>query len=134
MKIKTIILSIWVGVLTTTFFSPQMVAALDQYVGDTAIYSGNSADIQPNVLIILDNSGSMNDPTLPGDPYVAATSYPIANACEGGTAACATNAVYRCTAFGLECGNWVNHVANISSVATSCPSSSANPYNSLTTT
>jgi type IV pilus assembly protein PilY1 len=133
MKIKTIIVRAVVGVLMTTFFLPQMAAAVDQYAGDTAIYTTNNADIEPNVLIILDTSQSMNDDVLPGDPYDASITYPVTNACESNSA-CQSNTVYKCTAFGLECGNWVSHVPNVSDVVTSCPGSSANPYESLTTT
>ncbi len=122
------------GALFVLLLSPlQVSAAPDQYVGDTAIYGGSSGGYQPNVLIILDNSGSMNDAVLPGSPYVPATVYPLSNACAG--AACQTDTVYKCTAFGLECGNWTQTVASVNTVATSCPApSSANPKNSLLTT
>lgn len=115
-----------------TVLAPSLaVAAPDLYVGDTAIYGGGPANVQPNVMIILDTSGSMNDETAPSNPYNPATTYPPSNSCGG--VACATNTVYRCTAFGLECGNWVSHVANVSTVTTSCPAGT-NPKQSLQTT
>jgi hypothetical protein len=38
------------------------------------------ANIQPNVLILLDNSGSMNDEIV-SEPYVSATTYNVVNRC-----------------------------------------------------
>jgi type IV pilus assembly protein PilY1 len=130
MKIKTWILTILVSVWAVTIFPQVLLATPDQYMGDTSIYSGNTTNVEPNVLIILDNSGSMNDTVVNGDPYSPATIYSPFNACGG--AACQTNAVYRCTSFGAQCNNWVLHVANVSSVTTSCGGS--NPRNSLLTT
>ncbi len=134
MKIKTTILTILIAVLTVGLYPPEILA-LDQYVGDTSIYSGNPSNVEPNILILLDNSGSMND-TVPGPSYVAATTYPIENVCgSSGTSACQTNTVYRCTSFsGGNCnGDWVSHVTNVSTVTTSC-TGSTNPRNSLLTT
>lgn len=121
----------WSVLYNTAYSAITDPSVLDQDKGDTVIYGGAPATtIQPNVLIILDTSGSMNDETLPGSPYDPATTYASANACGGQPCVAAT--VYKCTAFGLECGNWTAHVANVSSVTTSCGGS--NPYNSLTTT
>jgi type IV pilus assembly protein PilY1 len=133
MKLRTVIRSVVMGAVATLFFMPRLAAAVDTYPGDTAIYETNNAEIEPNVLIILDTSQSMNDDVLPGDPYDPSMAYPVSNACESNSA-CNSNTVYKCTAFGLECGNWVSHVDNVSTVSTSCPNSSANPYDSLTTT
>ncbi|MFZ5861838.1 MAG: pilus assembly protein [Nitrospirota bacterium] len=105
-------------------------AAADLYLGDTAIFGGGPSNVQPNVMIILDTSGSMNDEAAPGNPYDPNITYTVSNSCAGG--ACSANTVYRCTAFGLECGNWTPHVANVSSVTTACGGS--NPRNSLQTT
>jgi len=52
---------------------------------DTEIYGTISIDVQPNVLIIFDNSGSMSTEDVPGDPYDPATTY---------TGSFSTNAVY----------------------------------------
>src|SRR3990172_1464599 len=131
-NMKKIIFTILISLFAETLFPMWTLAAPDQYLGDTVVYE--ATPVQPNVLIILDTSGSMNDLVLPGNPYNPATAYPVTNACEGGNKACQSNTVYRCLAFGLDCDNWVAHVTNASSVATSCPSSSANPYQSLTTT
>lgn len=104
-------------------------AGPDNYIGDTAIYGGSTIHIQPNVLVILDTSGSMNDATLPSDPYDPTTTYPVSGACSGG--GCTSDTVYKCTAFGLECGNWTKAVDNVDSVTTSCGFS--NPQNFLKT-
>ncbi len=127
--------------------APSLVdAAPDFYVGDTAIYGGVPSDLQPNVLIILDNSGSMTD-DVPGAAYASATTYTQTNNCtittpgggrRGGgstttTVACETNKVYvrRCSGGGT-C-KWEQHINDVATVTTSCPAGT-NPYNSLTTT
>lgn len=109
--------------------SGRCVAAPDQYLGDTSVYGG-AIPADPNVLIILDNSGSMREVIDSGVPYNPATTYNTTSACAG--QACQTNAVYRCTAFGNQCTNWTLVVANVSSVTTSCGTS--NPRDSLRTT
>ena len=126
---KRIIFAIIISAFAATLVSGTVMAAPDQYVGDTAIYGG-TAEIQPNVLIILDTSGSMNDEVLPGDPYNPLTTYPGTSNCGGQP--CVATKVYKCTAFGLECGNWTAHVTNVNSVTTVC--GGANPQNSLLTT
>ena len=98
-------------------------AGPDLYSGDITIYGGSAATTQPNVLIILDTSYSMNDESLPSNPYAGqSTVYP-------GTYL--TDHVYKCTAWGNECGNWVDTVANVNNVVTSCGNS--DPRNILTT-
>jgi type IV pilus assembly protein PilY1 len=67
--------------------------ALDQYAGDTAIYGVSTATIQPNVLVILDNSGSMSEEVITGPPFDPTTTYAATNGCQGQP--CATNKVYR---------------------------------------
>ncbi|HDR46163.1 MAG TPA: hypothetical protein ENN94_00515, partial [Geoalkalibacter subterraneus] len=47
--------------MASTCFPLAAVAAPDDYVGDSAIFGGATAAVRPNVLIILDTSGSMND-------------------------------------------------------------------------
>ena len=51
---------------------PAALAAPDQYPGDSAIY-GVQAPLQPNVLVIIDDSGSMGDSVLAADYNPAAT-------------------------------------------------------------
>ena len=84
----------------------------DTFAGDTAIYGTSIPNIQPNVLLIIDSSGSMNGETVLGDPYDPATTYPIANACEGTNQPCNTNEVYRFVAFGVE-GRWVGYINDV---------------------
>ena len=54
---------------------------------DTEIYGTTSVSLKPNVMIIMDNSGSMKTKDVPGDPYDPAITYPITSY--------ETNAVYR---------------------------------------
>ena len=42
---------------------------------DVDIYGISDIDVKPNVLIILDNSGSMDTEDVPGDPYASGTTY-----------------------------------------------------------
>ena len=86
--------------------------ALDQYPGDTVVYGASTQSIEPNVLIILDNSGSMDETIVAGDPYDPATVYPPANGCQGQP--CDTNRVYRWRA--IE-GKWVNHISDVNSIS-----------------
>jgi type IV pilus assembly protein PilY1 len=44
---------------------------------DTDIYTATDGVVQPNLLIMFDNSGSMNDP-MTGEPYIPGTTYPFA--------------------------------------------------------
>ncbi len=88
--------------------------ALDQYPGDTVVYGVTTGTIQPNVLIILDNSGSMSDEIVSGDPYNPATVYPATNGCQG--TPCDTNKVYRWRS--VE-GKWVNYISDVSTVTCS---------------
>lgn len=106
-------------------------AGPDLYPGDSSIYGG-IPEIQPNVLIILDTSGSMNDETLPGDPYDVSVVYPDGNKCGSGNASCQQNHVYKCTAWGQECSNWTDYITDVNKVTTSC--GGVNPRNSLLTT
>src|SRR3989304_2560677 len=57
--------------------------ALDQYPGDTVVYGASTQSIEPNVLIILDNSGSMDETIVAGDPYDPDTVYPPGNGGQG---------------------------------------------------
>ncbi len=108
--------------LAALFSSPMVQAAPDQYPGDASIY-GAAGTYQPNVLIIIDNSGSMYDP-VPAESYNPATTYAQANACSStGTSACTANAVYN---------DDLTQLNSISNIATSC--NSANPQNILQTT
>jgi len=136
---KKIIAIFGISLVLTFLHSSDVLADPDQYVGDTSIYGGNSAPLEPNLLIILDTSGSMNDEALPGNPYGGhSVDYSNINGC--GANPCVRDTVYKCTAWGLECGNWVAHIASsspgvggVNNVNTSCPSG-VNPRNSLITT
>src|SRR3972149_2591524 len=86
--------------------------ALDQYPGDTVVYGASTQSREPNVLIILDNSGSMDETIVAGDPYDPAAVYPPANGCQGQP--CDTNRVYRWRA--IE-GKWVNHISDVNSIS-----------------
>lgn len=86
--------------------------ALDQYPGDTAIYGVNTGSIQPNVLIILDNSGSMNDTIDSGVSYNPATAYPVTAKCDG-TGPCLSNKVYNWKPNGSQ---WISYIDNVASI------------------
>lgn len=88
--------------------------ALDQYPGDTVIYGTSTATIQPNVLIIMDNSGSMAEEIVSGAPYDPAIVYPATNGCQGGP--CSTWEVYRWRS--VE-GRWSHFMNNVSGVTCS---------------
>ncbi len=74
-------------------------AGPDLYAGDTTIYGGAPVVLEPNVLIIIDTSGSMNDP-VPGAAYDPATDYTPSTGAKycknssGANIVCATNDIY----------------------------------------
>src|SRR5262249_41906066 len=77
-------------VLIATFLSLQIHPAV--LADDSDIFGAN---IQPNVLILLDNSGSMDD-AIVSSPYVAATSYSVVNRCGSSkNSACTSAVVYK---------------------------------------
>ncbi len=82
-------------VLVAVVLGPcNLYAAPDFYRGDTSIYGGIVTTIQPNILIILDNSGSMSN-TVPSSatPYDPNTTYTSLKKCNGSY--CSANAVYK---------------------------------------
>jgi len=77
-------------VLIGTFLSLQIHPAV--FADDSDIFGAN---IQPNVLILLDNSGSMADQIV-SEPYVAATSYTVVDRCGSNkNSACSSPVVYK---------------------------------------
>ena len=106
-------ISVASSVFLAAFFALMPAArALDQYPGDTVVYGAATQSIEPNVLIILDNSGSMDETIVAGDPYDPDTVYPPGNGCQGQP--CATNKVYRWRA--IE-GKWVSHINDVNSIS-----------------
>ena len=96
------------------------------YASDVEIYGTTTSEIKPNVLIIFDNSGSMNEEVRSAIGYNPAVTYPEALACGGGdNVLCETNRVYRWR--GVE-KIWQGHttMANVQSRCTS-------EYNNLST-
>lgn len=88
------------------------------YADDVEIYGVTTTEIKPNVLIILDNSGSMNGEVRSAVGYDPSVTYPIANACGGqGNIPCDPNNVYRYR--GIE-QVWQPHT-DISRVQSHCP-------------
>ena len=110
--------------ISALLWSSVSCAAPDQYPGDTSIYGGAVAAIQPNVLIIIDTSGSMSD-SVPGsvEPYNPATVYPSLQKCDGSF--CNTNDVYNA-------GDKSFFLSDVNDVTTSC--NSVNPQALLKTT
>ena len=71
---KKILLTIIITILVTASFSGVALSGPDQYIGDTAIYSGSTQFLRPNVLIVFDNNSTM-DNSASGDPYDPGTTY-----------------------------------------------------------
>jgi len=63
------IISAYMMLFMTTLFSGIAAAGPDLYIGDTAIYSGSTSTLRPNVLILFDNSAIMASAASSGDPY-----------------------------------------------------------------
>ena len=62
--------SVWVALLLI------VSTALPIWADDTEIYGTvTNPDLEPNILIIFDSSGSMSTVDVPGDPYDPATVY-----------------------------------------------------------
>src|SRR3972149_881137 len=102
------------------------VIPLTAYADDTEIYGLTTTQIKPNVLIIFDNSGSMNDEVRSAIGYDPWVTYPVAAACGGGgNVDCQTTTVYRFR--GVE-QVWQNHTT-MSSVQSHCTTA----YNKLST-
>jgi len=82
-------------VLVAVVLGPcNLYAAPDFYRGDTSIYGGIVTTVQPNILIILDNSGSMTN-SVPSAKaaYDPNTTYTPLRYCNGSY--CSANAVYK---------------------------------------
>lgn len=72
------------------------IPAIMAYADDTEIYGLTTTQIKPNILIIFDNSGSMNDEIRSAIGYNPAVTYTVASACGGGgNVACESTRVYR---------------------------------------
>jgi type IV pilus assembly protein PilY1 len=101
---------IGLGLVTalTVLPQPAMVRA-----DDSDIFGAN---IQPNVLILLDNSLSMTD-TVPSDPFISATTYPAVKQCDPSPLVfCTTGKVYkRGGSFGS--ATYSTYAANVASVS-----------------
>ena len=108
-------------------------ATCDQYMGDNSIYGGVTSSLNPNVLIIIDTSGSMTG-TVPGIlvDFASATTYTVVKKCyttKGTSTNCSTNQIYKKN---TSTNKWVDDGYALTSVSTSC--NGANPKNLLTTT
>lgn len=77
---------------TATLVPAMTLAAPDQYLGDASIYN-STGGVQPNVLVIIDNSGSMDDKVL-GESYNPTKTYPQTKSCNANRENCKPNAVY----------------------------------------
>lgn len=111
-------------VLTIIGVPSSLLAAPDQYPGDTSIYGGTTTTIQPNILIILDNSGSMSGSVVASQTvYDPSTVYPSLKKCN--YAYCSTNKVYKAS-------DYSEYITDVEKVTTSC--GGANPRELLKTT
>jgi type IV pilus assembly protein PilY1 len=120
------ILAAIVGLVIAAFIPSAAVAAIDEFAGDTAIYGMATAEVQPNVLIILDSSGSM-DGEIDTNPFLPETIF-------AGTYQANTVYAYQCVEQrrGPDICSWQSHVADVNDVTTSCEGN--NIRNSLQTT
>jgi type IV pilus assembly protein PilY1 len=111
-------------------------ATCDQYPGDTWIYGGITSTIKPNVLIIIDTSGSMKD-TVPGSvaDYAPATTYATTKVCyetnNQSATDCSASKIYK-QVISNNKTKWVYDGYVLTNVATSC--NNANPKTLLSTT
>lgn len=120
-------------------------AGPDDYVCDTAIYGADAAQVKPNVLIIFDTSGSMDDDLKDiqcgavdvTGPYnntvnytsLTATKYCGSNSGGSWSSTCSENAVYKCTSYsGRNCTNWSEVMNDFNSI--SCSSAIKNALSS----
>jgi len=96
---KLVISIILCAALVVVVFPAAATAGPDLFSGDTRIYGGSPVVLQPNVLIIIDDSGSMAD-TVPGGGsiYNNATTYAPTFNCTNSAgldgSSCDTNTVY----------------------------------------
>ena len=87
------------AVLVVAVLPAAAMAGPDLFSGDTRIYGGSPVVLQPNVLIIIDNSGSMAD-TVPGGGSVYnnaityAATYNCTNSAGLDGSSCDTSTVY----------------------------------------
>ena len=100
---------LYIALLLTGLSSVPSYGA-DVYPGDTSIYGYTSYTLQPNVMIIFDNSGSMRGEIATGPSYDATVTYPETEECDGDP--CNPTAVYR-----WRKGDWRLHIDDISEVA-----------------
>jgi len=120
---KKTIVAVLIFAVTSLYASTALAALPDQYLGDASIY-GSSGALQRNILIIIDDSGSMQD-SVPGDSYDPAKIYTAVKACgSNGTVACSATAVYK--------NDHTQLNSDVNTITTSC--NGANPRNLLLTT
>ncbi|MDD5433904.1 MAG: PilC/PilY family type IV pilus protein, partial [Nitrospira sp.] len=101
-----------------------IIPAALTYADDTEIYGFTTTQIKPNVLIIFDNSGSMNDDIRSAIGFDPAVTYTVASACGGnGNVLCDSTTIYRWR--GVE-QVWQPH-SSLSNVQAHCTTA----YNSL---
>lgn len=82
--------------LLLILFSLFMLPVSPVYATDIEIYGLTTTQIKPNILIIFDNSGSMNDEIRSAIGFDTSITYPVANACGGGgNVACDSTRIYR---------------------------------------
>ena len=115
---------IFIAILAAVAGPGVATAGPDRFAGDTVIYGGSASVLEPNVLIIIDDSGSMGD-SVPGGSYDSSLTYTVTNNCSGN---CSTNAVYKTTSGGAT-GTLLN--ASVNNITTSCNSN--NPRSLLQT-
>ncbi len=120
----------WLVAMVVFFASPCAGAGPDDYVGDSAIFGGATSGVAPNVLILLDTSGSMNDeiPIETTDdglilgPYDPDITYPDTEECHSNRkSSCDVDAIYQCQNWqGNECQRWQENGNTLGELDDSC--------------
>ncbi len=94
---KKLVLLVISLMISATAASP-VFADFDKYPGDSSIY-GVESTTKPNVLIVIDNSGSMADTVIAND-YLPSTTYATSSSCTsqpGVGKTCVSDQIYRKT-------------------------------------
>ena len=113
--------------------STQALATQDMYPGDASIY-GLTSTIQPNVLVVLDTSGSMStDPPIPAGAYDPTNIYPPSVDCTTATTGSPTIAcVGSSSSYPASNNVYIISSDSISASGTSISSSAVTPLSSVT--
>lgn len=96
-------------------------AGPDDYVGDTAIFGGAGPGLPPNVLLIVDTSGSMRE-IITREAYDPNVTYADSQTCESsGQKPCIRDYIYECDERDyLNCSRWKKGHADLNKLSSGC--------------